>query len=507
MATETREREWKYDAAPGAALPDLAGLPRVAVATEPEDETLEAVYHDTAAFDLARAGITLRHRSGGGDAGWHLKLPLRPGERTELRLPPGGELPAEFHDLLTARVRGRPLRPVAHITTRRLRRSLQDRAGANLAEVVVDAVTAETLGETTTMTRWGEVEVELAEDGAGGRKLLEAADRRLRKGGLRRSNHASKLQQALGGLLPAAAPEPEAGKASSAGEALLAYLRAQVEDLTTWDLLVRRDETDSVHQMRVTARRLRSALQAFEPLLRPAETRALIGELRWLGEELGRARDDEVLGDHVLADLGRVPQELVLGPVQARIAGYFAPQQAASHGALLEALRSQRYLALLARLDALLTDPPFTKRAAAPAAKALPRLVRRAFRRVSRRMDAAAALPAGPRRDTALHEARKSAKRARYAAEAVAPVIGKKARRGAKDLKALQSDLGEHQDAVIAGAAIRRLALRAYADGENAFTYGLLHQRAAQRAAHWERRAARAWKHADHRKRTAWMRP
>jgi CHAD domain-containing protein len=505
MVTELREIEWKYDAAPGSALPDLAGLPRVAVQTEPEDETLEAVYHDTAAFDLARAGITLRHRSGGGDAGWHLKLPVRPGVRTELRLPPGGELPDEFRDLLTARVRGRPLRPVAHITTRRLRRCLQDRDGASLAEVVVDAVTAETFGETTVLTRWGEVEVELAAGAADGRRLLEAADRRLRKGGLRRSRHASKLQQALGALLPAAAPEPGAGSASSAGEALVAYLRAQIEDLTAWDLLVRRDEPDSVHQMRVTCRRLRSALQGFGPLVRRTEALALIGELRWLGEELGHARDDEVLGEHMAAALLGVPAELVLGPVQARIAGHFAPQQAASRHALLEALRSERYLALLDRLDALLTNPAFTTRAERSATKELPRLVRRTFRRVSRRMSDAAHASTGPTRDVALHEARKSAKRARYAAEAVTPVIGRKARRSAKDLKALQSELGEHQDAVIAGEALRQLALRAHAEQENTFTYGLLHQREADQAERWQHRAVHAWNHANHPKRTAWM--
>lgn len=505
MATETRETEWKYDAAPDSALPDLAGLPRVATQTEPEDEILEAVYHDTAAFDLARAGITLRRRSGGADAGWHLKLPVGTAVRTELRLPTGDELPAEFRDLLAARVRGRRLRPVAHITTRRVRRRLQDRDGTSLAEVVADAVTAETLGESTTLTRWAEVEVELAEDAADGHRLLEAADRRLRKSGLRRSRHASKLEQALGDLLPPAAPEPDARSASSAGEAMLAYLREQAEELTSWDLRVRRDEPDSVHKMRVAARRLRSALQAFGPLMHPGEARLLIEELRWLGEELGRARDDEVLDHHLLVDLGRLPAELVLGPVQARIAGHYAPQQAASREALLVALRSKRYLALLKRLDVLLADPPLTGRAGKSADKELPRLVRKAFRRVRRRMKNAAAAPAGPGRDAALHDARKGAKRARYAAEAVAPVVGKKARRSAKDLKALQSSLGAHQDAVIAAAAIRQLALRAYADGENTFTYGLLHQRAAEHAAHAEHQGTRAWKHANKRKRTAWM--
>src|ERR1700737_4861935 len=110
MVTEIRETEWKYDAAPGSALPDLTGLPRVVTQSEPDEQVLEATYYDTADLDLARAGITLRRRTGGDDAGWHLKLPERPGTRTELQLPLTQRPPAEFVGLLTARLRGRPVK-------------------------------------------------------------------------------------------------------------------------------------------------------------------------------------------------------------------------------------------------------------------------------------------------------------------------------------------------------------------------------------------------------------
>ncbi|MGH3480415.1 MAG: CYTH domain-containing protein, partial [Nocardioidaceae bacterium] len=69
------EVERKYDAAPEARLPDLTRLPGVAGVAEPEQYDLDAVYFDTADLALARGRITLRRRTGGHDAGWHLKLP------------------------------------------------------------------------------------------------------------------------------------------------------------------------------------------------------------------------------------------------------------------------------------------------------------------------------------------------------------------------------------------------------------------------------------------------
>ena len=90
--------------------------------------------------------------------------------------------------------------------------------------------------------------------------------------------------------------------------------------------------------------------------------------------------------------------------------------------------------------------------------------------------------PAGPARDAALHQARKSARRARYAAEAASPATGKQARRFARQMKQVQSVLGDQHDAVLARQAARDLGIGAYLAGENAFTYGLLHERELQYA-------------------------
>jgi len=106
VATEVTETERKYDAPPGAALPDLADLPEVAAESDPEEQTLRADYYDTDDLRLIRSGITLRRRTGGTDAGWHLKLPLGGDSRIEIRLPPGRasrQVPAELAKLVRDR--------------------------------------------------------------------------------------------------------------------------------------------------------------------------------------------------------------------------------------------------------------------------------------------------------------------------------------------------------------------------------------------------------------------
>ena len=89
MAPNANETEAKYDAPASVALPGLDDLPQVAGTSGPDKEQLEAEYYDTGDLRLIRAGITLRRRRGGHDAGWHLKLPVGPDTRREIRLPLG----------------------------------------------------------------------------------------------------------------------------------------------------------------------------------------------------------------------------------------------------------------------------------------------------------------------------------------------------------------------------------------------------------------------------------
>ncbi len=497
MGSSADETERKYEGRPGQGLPRLDGLPRVAATSGPAEQVLQADYYDTDDLRLIRNGITLRRRRSGSDAGWHLKLPLDGDTRREIRRPLGRgsrTVPQELARLVRGYTRGAALRPVARISTRRQVLTLVDAAGDSLAEVAADDVSAETLGAETVLSQWHEVEVELT---GGDRGLLTDADAWLRREGLRPAPHVAKLQRALADQLAQqdslAAADGHRPPAGSAAAVVLAYLRQQTARLASLDPLVRSDEPDSVHQMRVTARRLRSTLQSFGRVIPRSRTAELTGELKWLGVVLGAARDADVLAARLDRNLRSTPPELVLGPVMARVQGHFAGVRAAARDEVLAALDSARYFALLDALDELLASPPLTGAAAGPAGQLLPAEARRAYRRAARRIRAAQRAHPGHDADVGYHEARKAAKRARYAGEAVSPAFGRPAKRFTKQMKRVQTVLGDHQDAVVARGVDRELGVSAHLAGENAFSYGLLYQRETELAGRLKQEANAVW--------------
>jgi len=203
-AGEFIETERKYDAEAGFALPDLAGLDEVAAVTGPQTYRLRAIYFDTTDFRLAAAKITLRRRTGGTDAGWHLKLPAGADSRREVHAPLGrgaSSVPARLAELVTGWTGGQPLRPIARLgTTRRLRR-LAGRDGEVLAEVADDLVVGSLpapggagMPEWREASRWREIEIELV---TGPRGLLDSAGGLLRRAGAAPSAAASKLSRLL----------------------------------------------------------------------------------------------------------------------------------------------------------------------------------------------------------------------------------------------------------------------------------------------------------------------
>lgn len=488
MATQQLEVERKFDVDPSFAVPDLAGLAGVATVDGPVEHALEAVYFDTFDLRLARARITLRRRTGGADAGWHLKLPADGGARWELHSPLGPAAkrpPAAVTVPVRGVLRGAPAAPVATLRTRRLVTVLRDGDGRALAEVADDTVTATVPaadpGAPAEVHSWREVEVEL---GSGSDVLLTAVGERLLTAGARPSSSASKLGRALAGRLPAPA-EPVAGKnRPKAGDVVLDAVRAQITALQAADVMVRTDRPDAVHKLQVAARRLRSITAAARPVLDRGTTDPLRGELKWLGAELSEVRDAEVALARLQEVVAAEPVELVLGPVAARLQQNALRLAGTGHERALSTISSPRYLMLLDQLHALLEAPTLTDEASRPAGPVLRRALRRAGRRVRRRLEEAAQVD-GESRPAALHELRKAAKRARYTGEVAVVVLGRPAKDLVKACKRVQDVLGEQQDSVVARTHCRQLGLAAAAAGENAWTYGRLHgleQARAERA-------------------------
>jgi inorganic triphosphatase YgiF len=191
------EVERKFDADPGALLPDLSGV--AGAVSKAVRTRLNATYFDTSDLHLARRGITLRRRTGGADAGWHLKLPAGRDERTEVRLPPGGQtrsVPLALASEVSAITGDRPLVPVAILHTVRIERRLLNADGAVLATVAEDSVQGQRLSDGAAgVSSWREVEVELVD---GDRAFLDAVGSRLAAAGFSPSRSTSKLARVLG---------------------------------------------------------------------------------------------------------------------------------------------------------------------------------------------------------------------------------------------------------------------------------------------------------------------
>ncbi|MGW4880073.1 CYTH and CHAD domain-containing protein [Streptomyces sp. NPDC004262] len=493
MADTKREIERKYES-DESGLPDLTGVAGVANVVDKGTAELDATYHDTSDLRLASAGVTLRHRTGGTDAGWHLKLPVAPGVRDEIHAPLSDALPAELAGLTRSRVREGRLVPVIRLRTTRDIRHLVDADGALLAEVSVDHVRAERLFGGTGKAQWTEIEVELAD--GGDPAFLDKVEKRLGKAGVRPSKSASKLGRALTATKGGKPHPPTSGPGTpvTAGDHVLAYVRAQRDAIVALDPAVRLDTEEGVHDMRVATRRLRSTFRTFGKVLDRRVTDPVADELKWLAGELGVGRDQEVLAERLLAALDEVPGPLVSGPVHDRLHAWAEAGARGSRGRLLGVLDSRRHLALLDTLDALLADPPLRRAAAGDPEKVLAKAVRRDFAKVTGLIETAMDQPPGHERDLGLHEARKKAKRTRYAAEAARPALGRPAKALVASMKSLQSLLGEHQDSVMARRTLRELSAVAHAAGESAFTYGLLYGREERRAAEVEARTPRAWR-------------
>lgn len=486
----------KARAAARPRVPDLTGTAAIAAVRDRGTARLDAVYYDTPGLALAADGLTLRRRTGGEDAGWHLKLPVAPGVRDEVRAPLSDTLPPELAALVRSRTRRAAVEPRIRLRSERRTEDLLGADGGLLAQLCTDSVRAE---RGSAATAWTEIEVELA-DGADP-ALLDAVTDRFAEAGLRVSDAPSKLARALAatGAPPPARPG-HAPADRTAGAHVLAYLRRQRDALVAQDPAVRRDLPDSVHQMRVATRRLRSALATHRKVLDRAATDPVRDELRWLGAELGADRDREVLLELLRTRLGELPPDLRPGPVRDRLRAWNSLRRKRTRRRAVAALDSDRYLALLDSVDALLARPPLRPAASRPAARQLSKAALRDWDRLADRIAEALGLDPGEERDRALHEARKAAKRARYAAEAAAPALGKPARRLAKAAKSVQNLLGEHRDGVVAREALLGLGAQAADAGESAFAWGLLHGREEGRSARLEDRLPAVWAEAQARR-------
>src|SRR6266849_235877 len=420
------EREVKLGAGPAFHLPDLNGVVDGVTVTPPEVVRLETVYYDTSDLRLARWGVSLRHRAG---EGWTLKLSPSPQrgegrgqanllERDEITFPDGTKTPAAALALVRAYVRTSELVPVARLSTQRRRVRLVAADGSRVAEVVDDEVSVR--DGRRVAARFREIEIEVA--GADGNEaIVSPLVERLRAAGAGAPDPTPKHVRALG---PRAMESPEVAPLpvtpdSPARDAIRSVLAEAVAAILRNDPLVRLGkDPEAVHQERVATRKLRSHLRTFSPLLDPEWTEPLRSELGWLGMALGAVRDREVLLERLRERAKTLPASDVRSA--ASLLRILELEIESLRKKLQSDLDSQRYIDLLERLVAAAHAPMTTLDADQQASVVLSPLATGPWRRLR---SAVKQLPEQPT-DPELHRIRILAKRARYAAEAVAPVVG-----------------------------------------------------------------------------------
>jgi len=425
----TLEQELKLDLDPEFALPALPGEPL-------PGRVFTSTYHDTPARSLARSGITLRRRLENGKSLWQLKLPRAGLVRVELEEPGGpARAPEPLARLLATHLRHGKLGPVATLRTRRTGVRVVD-GERQVADVVIDAVDILDAGHSAGGFR--ELEIELVD---GDETDLERLGKQLRREGARRSPGVSKLVRVLGIARPGPPPP-----GAPLGDHLRYLLAVQLRELEGHDPGVRLgEEPEDVHDFRVATRRSRALIRATEPMLGDALAE-LSEELKWLAGILGPVRDLDVLIDRLDGEVAALAEDEPAGRV---LLESLSAERTADRELLLEALGSDRYRALLAAFEEAIATLPEPEGEADAAG-----IARDGQRRLRK---AAAELPPDPP-DEELHAVRIRAKRARYAAELAALGGGKAEARAVEALKRLQDVIGEHQDAVVSEARLRKLA-------------------------------------------------
>lgn len=265
------------------------------------------------------------------------------------------------------------------------------------------------------------------------------------------------------------------------------YIAEQVDALARRDVDLR-DGLDVVHSARVATRRLRSVLHVFGRYLDPVHAAYLDAEMRWYAGLMGAVRDNEVLRAHLDRAVAALSEQHVVGPVAARIDSLLSAERESGRAALRDAMDSPRYLALTDELRRWRSAVPFAPHTVLPAKPA--KVVKAAGAKVRRRI---AEATSSDDANSALHRARKAAKRARYVAELAEPAVGGKAAKAIARSKRIQDDLGGFQDSIVAAAFLRRAAGVAESAGESTFTYGVLYERELVSADRAARRARRKY--------------
>lgn len=428
------------------------------------NESLHSIYYDTADRALKAAGIALRMRKKGRNwvqtvkTGKSLNSGLSSAGEAEAPAPDGrldlDRVPdPAIRDALRRHLDGRTPEPVCETKLRRTTRDLVLPDSGRI-ELAIDVGEVRAGGR---VEPWREAELELKEGRPAA--LFQAARQLFPEGGLEFSN-LTKAQRGYllaeqGRIAPPATPRKAERVALSPGQstgaAAQAVMRECLDQVAANVIAVGQgDDPEGPHQLRVGLRRLRAAFAVFRPAIGRAPLDPLNEQARWLGQEVGRLRDlDVVREDVILPEMQSQPNDKGF----AALLGALESVAAAERARLRDTLRGPRVHALLLDLAAFVEtegwivpdDAVQAATLAQPAEDHAQSALRKTWKRMAKRARGIEDLTIEER-----HELRKALKRLRYAVEFFAPLYPQRSVKPFfKRLKSLQDLFGDVNDVAV----------------------------------------------------------
>ena len=208
-------------------------------------------------------------------------------------------------------------------------------------------------------------------------------------------------------------------------------------------------EVEPLHQMRVSSRRLRAAVEVFAGVMHGARVNVYRRDLRWVGQVAGAVRDCDITAALIKEQSVRIEAAMAaeLEPVYERL---MSMREMARVG-LASMTRSRRYRILGERLMNPLLRRVVPETTVGEYAPSLIGPIARKARKAGKRIAAEAP-------SEAFHTLRKRIKRLRYAFEMLSAGAGHHHRHAIERLEEMQEMLGQHHDAVALGVWLRELA-------------------------------------------------
>lgn len=442
------EKSWR--------LPDLAPIVPNGGEVRDVSDRGSSTYFDTTTGRLRSLGLTLERRQNDDGVSWFLVLPAGGVQASLQSRARSHSVPRALARQLAGVLAGDELVEVASVSTSRATHRVLASDGELVVEISDDQLQGATLGAETQLSEWREVEIRPGSPADRG--VFAGLRKSVRKSGaVRRDDDLSALDRLLG---RSERVSPDHKLTRLVGT----YVSTQCAEILLSDVALR-DHSDvaSVHRMRVAIRRLRSVLKAFAGLMHP-DTSTFADDVRWVALQLGAIRDLDVLDARILDAVNALPDVDLIGPVARHLSETLNARRVRAYDDWQHAWDDERYQRVMATAARWHLEPPVSSGARLSAKKVLAR----STKRVNVHLAAAGDDP------ERLHDARKAAKRLRYVAEVLTPEAGSAVGVG-KRAKRLQTQLGEHQDAISAAALLdeQGRAAGARAD-DNGFSYGLL---------------------------------